>query len=99
MTLTVALLVIAEATSGAAAIPLLPESLSEPVPKCQHQGKTVNAPKITERQRAMYMQHLAAANEEPLITLHRKFDDKGGSSVRFLWLRSFDAPIIARVHG
>lgn len=64
------------------------------MPVCRHEGEIISAAKITDFERAWYTKHLAAAKEPPLLELH----GKAGSSVRFTWLRSFDVPIIVRIH-
>ena len=44
-----------------------------------------------------YSRHLAAAGEPSLVAQSRQAGGEAGSVLRFLWLRSFHAPVVIRV--
>ncbi len=56
-----------------------------------------NPPILDGRRADRYSSHLEAAGEEPLTELAA--DAPGQLHVRFVWLRSFDEPIIVRIEG
>jgi len=76
-----------------------PAWLAGPVPSCRWGGKKVlRTPRLSDLERAWYGGALRAA-EEPSLYARAQGERSRGTTIRFTWLRSFDAPIIVRVEG
>ncbi len=67
------------------------ERLSMPCPSL---GRAL--PRFDELRRDWYSKHLIAAGEPSLFASARA---GRGDTLRFIWLRSFDAPVIVRIEG
>lgn len=67
-----------------------PQALQETILRCGPFGPGARRALMDEHKAAWYGGHLAAAGEAPLFR-------SNGRSLRFTWLRTFDAPVVIRL--